>query len=102
MPRGHPRLSASTNLKKVPFGALAISRMAAGDSNPQKRRHPFGRLLSSQTYYSCLHLRRLVPTDLAFCCERAVVDATAQAIKLHKGAIQWDSGPAPSSSATRS
>ena len=44
---GHPQLSASMNLKKGPvWGPFLLSRMVAGDSNPQKRRHPFGCLLS--------------------------------------------------------
>ena len=44
---GHPQLSASLTLKKGPIGApFLLSRKGAGDSNPQKRRHPFGHLLS--------------------------------------------------------
>ena len=44
---GHPQLSASLNLKKGSiWGPFLVSRALAGDSNPQKRRHPFGRLLS--------------------------------------------------------
>ena len=44
---GHPQLSASLTLNKGPIGGpFLLSRKGAGDSNPQKRRHPFGRLLS--------------------------------------------------------
>lgn len=80
----NPQLSASTNLKKGPiWGPFYYQEWRLGIRTLKK-----GGILSDASfqwaYYSCvLHLGRL-GDGLAFCRERAVVDATAQAIKLHK------------------
>lgn len=81
---GHPQLSASMNLKKGPiWGPFYYQEWRLGIRTLKK-----GGILSDASfqwaYYSCaLHLGRL-GDGLAFCREWAVVDATAQAIKLHK------------------
>lgn len=60
-----------------------------GDSDASRLRGiqkeaPVGRLSNLKCNVPpALHLRSL-GDGLAFCCERAVVDATAQAIELHK------------------
>lgn len=87
-PKGHLGFE-SPALRQYEFeegshlGPFLLSRMAAGDSNLKK-----GGILSDASlqwaYYSCaLHLGRL-GDGLAFCRERAVVDAAAQAIELHE------------------
>ena len=75
---GHPQLSASMNLKKGPiWGPFLISATLAGDSNPQKKRRPLGRLVGVVFDTApALYLGRL-GYGLAFGRERAVVDAAA-------------------------
>lgn len=81
---GHPQLSASLTLKKGPIGALFYYRERVLGIRTLKKEGILSDASFQWAYYSCaLHLGRL-GDGLAFCCERAVVDATAQAIELHK------------------
>ena len=65
-------------------GPFFVRRTYAGDSNPQKKRRPLGRLVGFVFDTApALQLGRL-GHGLAFGRERAIVDAATQAVKLHE------------------
>ncbi len=82
---GHPQLSASTNLKKGPiWGPFFIIEKGRWGFEPSKkeasfRMPPFGeRIVLRPLHLGCLGY------GFAFCRKRAIVDAAAQAVELHK------------------